>query len=46
LVTTAGYCTCTSGDYLTLVSGTATADPNQTCEVCIEYRELFDVSDN
>lgn len=46
LSTTAADMYCTAGDYLTLISGTATADPAQTAEVCIEYTESFDVSDN
>ena len=34
------------GDRLVLASGTATADPNQTCKVSVEYYEIFDNSDN
>jgi len=34
------------GDRLVLASGTATADPNQTCKVSVEYYEIFNNSDN
>jgi len=34
------------GDRLVLASGTATADPNQTCKVSVEYYEIFSNSDN